>query len=287
MRRPSVFAASLVVGLAATLLAEPGEAWQSLVDAERAFAAHSVRTTMREAFLAHLHPRSVMFSPGPVNGIELYTGLPPRGGQLAWGPEVVDVAASGQFGYSTGPHQFRKAADAPVLRQGYFCSVWVRSTTTPWKVMVDLGTSQPEPLTLDVTPRDPTPAPATSAGPDASASLAEAERRFVEALARDEAAAYRAALAPHARLNRDGAPPAEGIERALALVDGRRAPTARATPQQVEVASSGDMGYVHGRLELQGAAADAPPVHYVRVWRHDAAGWRIVLDVDTWTAAGR
>jgi hypothetical protein len=25
-------------------------------------------------------------------------------------------------------------------------------------------------------------------------------------------------------------------------------------------------------------------VYYVRVWRHDAQGWRVVLDVDTWVA---
>lgn len=283
MRRPSVFAASLVVGLAATLLAQPGDAWQSLVDAERAFAAHSVRSTMREAFLAHLHPESVMFNPGPVNGITLYTGLPPRGGQLAWGPEVVDLAASQDFGYSTGPHQFRKAPDTPVLRQGYFCSVWVRSATTPWKVLVDLGISQPESLTLEVTPRDPTATPGTSAGPDAAASLAQAEQRFLDALVRDQAAAYRAALAPHARVNRDGAPPAEGTDRALALLSRRPVPV-RAAREKHGVAASGDMGYVYGRLDLKDAPADAAPVYYVRVWRHDASGWRIVLDVDTWTA---
>ena len=60
---------------------------------------------MREAFLAHLHPKSLMFSPGPVNGIALYSGMPVRPGQLAWAPQVVDVALSGDFGYSTGPHQ--------------------------------------------------------------------------------------------------------------------------------------------------------------------------------------
>ena len=287
MRRPSVFAASLVVGLAATLTAQSTDVWQSLVDAERAFAAHSVRSTMREAFLAHLHPQSVMFNPGPVNGIELYTGLPSRPGQLAWAPEVVDVAASGDFGYSTGPHQFRKTPDSPVVRQGYFSSVWVRSASTPWKVLIDLGATQPEPLTLDVVPRDPTATPGTSAGADASASLAAAEQRFAAALSRDAAAAYRESLAPHARVSRDGAPPAEGASRALALIASRAAAVVRATPGKTDVASSGDLGYAYGRLELAGAAADAPPVHYVRVWRHDASGWRIVLDVDTWVAPKR
>lgn len=279
-RTPACAVLAILGGLAATLTAQPSGAWESLVAAERAFAAHSVRTTMREAFLAHLHPQSIMFSPGPVNGIALYTGLPARPGQLAWAPQVVDVALSGDFGYSTGPHQSRRTPESEVFRQGYFCSVWVRSATEPWKVLVDLGTAQPEPLSLDVVPRDPTPTPSTSAGPAALRSLEDAERTLAAALPGDQVAAYRAALAPHARVNRDGAPPAEGVDAALARI-GARAAVLRATPEKVDVASSGDMGYAYGRLELKGAAADAPPVYYVRVWRHDAQGWRVVLDVDT------
>jgi hypothetical protein len=284
MRRLSAPAAA---GLIATLVAVPAAqspgAWQSLVDAERAFAAHSVRATTREAFLAHLHPRSVMFSPGPVNGIELYTRSPSRPGQLAWTPEVVDIAASGEFGYSTGPHQFRKSADTEVVRQGYFCSVWVRTTTEPWKVLIDLGSSQPQPVSLDVVARDPTPQPAVSAGPDALRTLEAAERRLSEALPGDQGKAYGAVLAPHARVNRDGAPPAEGLDAALARI-AQRGAVRRATPEKIDVAGSGDLGYAYGKLDLAEVVADAPPVYYVRVWRHDAQGWRVVLDVDTWTA---
>jgi ketosteroid isomerase-like protein len=280
MRRVGTIAAGLLGG-AASLLAQPPGAWQSLVDAEKAFAAHSVRATTREAFLGHLHPQSVMFNPGPVNGITLYSGLPARPGQLNWAPEVVDLAVSGDFGYSTGPHQFRASAAGRVMRQGYFCSVWVRSAGEPWKVLIDLGTSQPESLTLAVTPRDPTPAAGTPAGPDPAASLAAAERQFASALTGDQAAAYRAALAPHARVNRDGAPPAQGVEAALTAI-GRRGAVVAATPEKTDVASSGEMGYAYGRLAIANAPADAPPVYYVRVWRHDAQGWRIVLDVDTW-----
>jgi len=276
-------ALALIGGVTAALSAQPPGAWQSLVDAERAFASHSVRTTMREAFLAHLHPQSVMFSPGPVNGIALYSGMPVRPGQLAWAPQVVDVALSGDFGYSTGPHQMRRPPAADVVRQGYFCSVWVRSATEPWKVLVDLGTSQPEALPLDVVATDPTPEPAIPAGPSAARTLEEAEGRLAAAIPADQVAAYRAVLAPHARVNRDGAPPAEGRDAALLRI-AQRGTVRRVSPERVDVASSGDMGYAYGKLELTDAAADAPPVYYVRVWRHDAQGWRVVLDVDTWTA---
>jgi ketosteroid isomerase-like protein len=283
MRRVAMIAAGLL-GAAGFLTAQAPGAWQSLVDAERAFAADAVRTTTREAFLGHLHPQSVMFNPGPVNGITLYSGLAPRPGQLNWGPEVVDVAASGDFGYSTGPHQFRATPDGKVVRQGYFCSVWVRSASEPWKVLIDLGTSQPESLTLAVTPRDPTPAAGTSAGAGAAASLAAAERQFASALVGDQAAAYRATLASHGRVNRDGAPPAEGIDAALAAL-ARRGAVVQATPDKTAVASSGDMGYAYGRLEIANAPPGSSPIYYVRVWRHDALGWRIVLDVDTWRGA--
>ncbi|AMY07529.1 hypothetical protein LuPra_00702 [Luteitalea pratensis] len=284
MRRAPAFAVlGFLAALAAELPAQPPGAWQSLVEAERAFAADSVRTTIREAFLAHLHPQSVLFNPGPVNGIELYTGRPPRAGQLAWAPEVVDVAVSGDFGYSTGPHQFRRTPDGEVLRQGYFCSVWVRSASAPWKVLIDLGTAQPTPVTLDVTPRDPTPAAGVSAGAGAAATLAEAERQFAQAAERDQVATYRALLARHARVYRDGGAPTEGVLPALEVI-ARRGTLARVTPEKTDVASSGDMGYAYGRLELADAGPGAAPVYYVRVWRHDPQGWRVVLDVDTWVA---
>jgi ketosteroid isomerase-like protein len=283
MRRLPLLVAGLLPVLAVAVRAQPAGVWQTLVDAERAFAAHSVRTNMREAFLAHLHPRSVMFNPGPVNGIELYKGRPARPAQLAWAPEVVDVAVSGDLGYSTGPHQLRRTAGGEIVRQGYFCSVWVRSSSEPWKVLIDLGTSQPTPVSLDVVPRDPTPAPGTSAGPEAATTLARAERDFARALEGDQVATYRALLARHARVYRDGAAPTEAVLPALDLIV-KRGKITRVTPEKTDVASSGDMGYAYGRLELAKAAADAPPVYYVRVWRHDAQGWRVVLDVDTWVA---
>lgn len=265
-----------------TVPAQAPDAWASLVAAERAFAAHSVRTNTREAFLAHLSERAVMFSPGPVNGHALYASAPVRPGQLNWAPEVVDIASSGDFGYSTGPHQFRRTPEGPVLRQGYFCSVWGRSGDAPWKVLVDLGISQPQSLSLDVPVRRPAGAPAVSAGTAAAAraSLEAAERRLVAALVGDQAQAYREALAPHARVYRDGAPPAEGLDAALSLLS-RRGRVTSATPEAHELASSGDLAYVHGRLTLAGAATGTSPIHYVRVWRHDASGWRVVLDVDT------
>jgi ketosteroid isomerase-like protein len=285
MRRAPVLAVfGLPVLLTVVLSAQSHDVWQSLVDAERAFAGDSVRTTMREAFLAHLHPQSVMFNPGPVNGIELYTARPSRPVQLAWAPEVVDVAASGDFGYSTGPHQLRRAPEGEILRRGYFCSVWVRSAGAPWKVLIDLGTSQPTPVSLDVTPRDPTPTAGTSAGAGAAKTLAEAERQFATAAAGDQVATYRALLARHARVYRDGGAPVEGVLPALDVI-ARRGKLVRVTPEKTDVATSGDLGYAYGRLELADAAPGAPPVYYVRVWRHDTQGWRVVLDVDTWVAA--
>ena len=117
----------------------------------------------------------------------------------------------------------RRPPNADVVRQGYFCSVGVSSATDPWKVLVDLGTSQPEALSLDVVATDPTPEAAVSAGPSAARTLEEAEGRLAGAIPADQVAAYRAAPAPHARVNRDGAPPAEGRDAALALIARRAA----------------------------------------------------------------
>ena len=262
-RVPHAHAAATVLLLVAGLLsvltvAAAGPAAGVLAVAGRCRAcvcrAIPVRTTMREAFLAHLHPQSVMFNPGPVNGIELYTGRPARPVQLAWAPEVVDVAASGDFGYSTGPHQFRRTPEGEVLRQGYFCSVWVRSASEPWKVLIDLGTSQPTPVSLDVMPRDPTPDGRDVGRCEAlrrrSQRPSASSRRRAKG---DQVATYRALLARHARVYRDGGAPTEAVLPALDVI-ARRGKLARVTPEKTDVASSGDLGYAYGRLELADAA---------------------------------
>jgi ketosteroid isomerase-like protein len=153
-------------------------------------------------------------------------------------------------------------------------SVWRRAPGGPWKVEVDLGISHPGPALWD----QPLQARTVPASSGAAGDLAAAEARFAaDAAQRGARAAYAAHGAQDLRYYRSGHAPVASLDRALAQVamnEERMAWSAERT----ETARSADVGYVRGRY----AAAAAPQATlgwYLRVWRREAAGWRIVLDV--------
>ena len=68
--------------LASTVFAaKPQPALDSLVAAERGFAAMSVEKGMKDAFLANLADDGVVFAPLPTNGRQRWEGREPAKGQ--------------------------------------------------------------------------------------------------------------------------------------------------------------------------------------------------------------
>lgn len=274
---------TLCAALAATTLAAcasttgapvPSDPPAALAAAETAFAAQSVREGVRAAFLAWFAPDSLLFRPGPVNAPAHLAANPDPPVVLDWRPAYVEVAASGELGLSTGPWTLasRKDPSAP-RRHGQFISVWKRSGGGPWRVLVDLGISHPgaalaeAPLqVLTTAPGDPSPA----------GTLAEAEARFAgQAAQAGDRAAYARLASPTLRLYRDGHAPFLGREAALASPAARESRTTW-TLDANETSAAGDFGYAIGRF---GPGAGAIAGHFVRVWRREAGGWRIALDV--------
>lgn len=86
-------------------------------------------------------------------------------------------------------------------------------------------------------------------------------------------------LADQARYHRPGALPLVGRAAIAADADAHPAPATRSS-LAVEQARSLDLGYSYGRYELKTAAGAAEAGYYVRVWRHDASGWKIVAQVN-------
>jgi ketosteroid isomerase-like protein len=246
-----------------------------LAAAESAFAAQSVREGMRAAFLAWLAPDATLFRPGPVNGPAAIAANPDPPIVLAWRPAFVEVAASGELGLSTGPWKITSRSDpAAAPRFGQFVSVWKRGADGSWRVHVDLGISHPGPALADA-PLEAHVTPAVARdGPAATIAMAEADfaRR---AGSSGDAQAYAHWLSPSARLYREGNAPFLGRQAALA------SPAARSdritwTVERHETGASGDFGYAMGRYAPANGQTSG---HFVRVWRREAAGWRIALDV--------
>lgn len=277
-------AAMLALALAAGAQVPPvDDPPASLAAAEAAFAAHSVREDMRAAFLAHFDDDGVFVRGGWAVSHEHLRAQPAPPIVLDWRPQYVEVAPSGDLGLSTGPWKITSKAkpEAPPAF-GQFVSVWRRQGAGPWKVAVDLGIDHPAPALWDA-PLEARMAPAVAGG--GADGLARAEARF----ARDAAqGGPRAALAAHGadglRYYRSGHAPVVSRQEALA------APWVEALPveyqvERIEVARSGDFGYARGHYASPGAPG-GPLGWYLRVWRREAGGWRVVLDV-TNAAASR
>lgn len=246
--------------------------------AESAFAAHSVATDMREAFLAAFAEDSTLLRSGPVPARETIRKNPAPPIELNWRPAFVYAAASGEIGYSTGPWRITSKNDSSAPPKfGQFVSVWKRQADGAWKVFIDFGISHPDPslantwLILSE---------ATQAVADEAAAK-NAEKMFSEI---SEKSGYQEALkrlsAKDARVYREGHAPFLGSDAI------ERAPTGYAGFGQEIVSSglsrAGDMAFALARIAPRKAdgSLDKPAAHALRIWKAASDGkFELVLDV--------
>lgn len=249
----------------------------SLAAAETAFAAHSVKAGVRDAFLRYFAGDAIVFRPGPVNGREVYEKNPDPPIVLDWRPAQVEVAASGDFGLSTGPWKITSKSDASKPpAYGQFVSIWKRAGAGPWRVSVDLGISHAK-SELWSAPLEARQL-ATGSSRQAQSGIVAAEAAFAR-IARD--AGNRAAYAAHAseqvRIYREGYGPFLGREAAIASPAAAMT-SASWTVDRTDVARSDDLGYAIGRY-ADAAAPNEARGHFLRVWRREGGAWRLALDV--------
>jgi ketosteroid isomerase-like protein len=232
---------------------------------------------MRAAFLAAFDADGVFVrTTGWTVSNDYLRGRPAPPIVLDWRPQYVEVAPSGEMGLSTGPWKITSKADpAAAPSYGQFVSVWRRAGAGPWKVAVDLGIAHPQ-SALWQQPLEARVAPTAASA--YAGSLDEAEAAFArDAHERGARAAYAAHGASGLRFYRNDHAPIAGKAAALeaeSMTDERWVWTV----ERSETARSGDFGYARGRY----ASAAAPPARlgwYLRVWRREADGWRIVMDV--------
>jgi ketosteroid isomerase-like protein len=252
----------------------------SLVAAERAFAKTSVTVSMRDAFVANLAEGAVVFNPGPVDGPALYRDRAPSPVVLSWEPVYAEVCASHDFGFTTGPWEFRRDRNSDPVAFGHFVSVWKKQPDGQWKVALDVGIShdrlEKSPPLVFRASDDPDPWPRDTTGLAAARrELLEADDAFAVAFATSAAGAFEKHAASDVRRYRDGAPPVTGLEAVMAAAGpGSGGLGMRAT--EAVIAPSADLGYTTG---YRGAPVEA---YYVRIWRVEKNRiWRVVLDIES------
>lgn len=272
MKRASLLALALAACAHAPVTPE---APASLAAAETEFGRHSVREDMRVAFLANFADDGVFVRGGWRVSNDFLRDRPAPPIVLDWHPQYVEAASSGDMGLSTGPWTITSKKDpSAAATHGQYVSVWKREGQGRWKVAVDLGIGHPQ-QALWAAPLEAHTAPTAAAS---SGDLADAESRFsADSLAHGARAAYRSAGAEDMRFYRQGHAPVKGREAALAapaMVDDKLSWSVERT----ETARSGDFGYARGHYAAA-ATPGKPAGWYLRVWRREASGWRVVMDV--------
>jgi len=264
--------------LASTAPAAPRQAAdaESVIAAERAFAARAGEVGVGPSFLEFMRDDAIVFSPDPLLARAVWEAAPaapaPKDGGplLTWWPNFAGVSRSGDLAFTTGPAASNRKA--PGL---FYFTVWARRPGGPWKWIFDGGVAAdashaPQAGTA------PLVLPAGDAAPLAPAVAMDQVRTAEIALAARArtgvAAAYKAVLAPDARVQGSSLAPAtapDAVDRELAT----RARTIAFGPLGGSASAAGDLAWTYGDARWAGGRG-----HYVRVWQRRGGRWRLVFD---------
>lgn len=265
-------AAAAVLLLAFPALAAPADP-APVVAAERAFAADGLALGVQASFLKHAAPDGIVFAPEPVLARALYGQPRPKGPPLVWWPLWAGISRSGDLGFTTGPYTFDGKPG------GYYFTVWAKQPDGSWKWLFDGGPPSDQtgaaPAGSDVTYARRA---ARSAGSSAKAmdQVVKAERALHDAARSDAKAAVLAVIADDGRVVGSTAKPP--TSRAEIEAELATRPTAVAfAPLGGQASDAGDLAWTYGvaRWTRDGGEHRG---HYVRIWRNDAPGWRLLFD---------
>jgi len=251
-------------------------ALMQMVNAEKSFAGYARSTGITEAFLKFLDDSARVFEQGKIlNGKEVWKKRKTDSMELRWYPEFAEVAASGDFGYTTGPSEFRlKKGSDKADHKGYFNSIWKKDKNGEWKVVLDMGTPSPQ-SEYDESKVEYADKGSVIKKPERQIKesneevIKKVEENFIANY--DGGKGYTKFGSAHTRYYRPGT---KVIKGSFSWNDSLRYQYKNAG---TGIASSGDLGYTYGYIDVSGKTGN-----YLRVWKKDADVWRIMLDVATY-----
>lgn len=272
---PVAFVLALVLAIAGTAPMAHAADPAPVIAAERAFAARAAEVGIAPSFLEFMADDAIVFAPDPTSAKALYSARPPpktpkEGGTLlAWWPNWAGMAASGDLGFTTGP------AEVNGKRSVIYFTVWKRQADGSWKWIYDGGADGD----ADHAPGPGAPVLTLAAGArtalapvTAFAQVQALEATLAQAAATDATDAYQQVLAKDARVQGSPAAPAT-TPRAVAEELASRAHAIDFSFLGGGASAAGDLAWTYGDARWPGGRG-----HYVRIWRRDDIGWRLVFD---------
>lgn len=269
MRSPLLLAACVVsVFMASGALASQGldPRIDAVVQAENSFIALETDQGAVKGFASLVADDGFNLGNGPIEAASL-RGLSPEDGSPVmprW-PVLAGASADGSLGFTLGPIDFDREAG------GVYLTIW-RRDAAGWRYVLygeNWGLDQPL-KDLSRTVR-PTSIGITGGGRD---DLLAADAALGRAAAGDDlAGAYKAVLSCDGVLQESGGDPVFGCGDLAGALAHRRA-GGTYSQKRSGIAAAGDLGWVYGDIDW-----DEGHVQYVRIWRREATGWRLVVEM--------
>jgi hypothetical protein len=249
---------------------------QSIINAERAFAAMSLKEGINKSFTANFDTSCVVFVKGKaVNGYQLYGNSTDRGGILNWEPEYVGISSTKEIGFSTGPYTYKKGANDTVSGRGQFTTIWKFNNYNEWKAILDMGASygtNAERVTaVKIFTSD-----FSSSKVAKSETALSVENDFIAEYKKVGNLAFNNRVTNDSWFNRKNHHPYYGLQNVrnviLSIPD-----TLHFTPIAGELTQNRDFAYVYGSVTIHDNVEN-----YLRVWIRKGKEWKLILQVLNW-----
>lgn len=250
---------------------------QGMIRAEKNFAAYTEAQDVQQGFLKYLDSAGIVFENGePRNGISVYRKRAANPGLLTWEPELAVISAGGDFGFTTGPYEFRLGGrnDTPAAR-GNYASIWQLNKKGEWKFLNDIGINYSSPH-APVKQVEAINIASLNASPITYEGMLATDRILNTAVAQKNIAGFLPYLTANTWFNVSGQQPARGpdqIKASFKTVPG----TLIVQHQGGQLARAKDMGYVYGKI-----TNGKKVTNYMRVWMRSNNRWVLLLQVLNW-----
>ena len=137
----TILMVGLMISCLSSINAQAIQDTRTLVEVEEAFAQMAKEKNTRDAFLAFFADDVVTVGKEPRIGKEYLLMQTPNESWLNWWPVYSFLCTSGDFGFNTGPWEFRNSrSDEKPVAFGHFVTVW-KKVNGEWKAAIDMGIS--------------------------------------------------------------------------------------------------------------------------------------------------
>jgi len=266
----------VIISLALSTALHAQESGESIVRAERAFAALSVKEGINKSFTANFDTSCVVFVKGKaVNGHQLYSTNPDKGGVLNWEPEYVGISSTKDIGFSTGPYTYKQSANDTITGRGQFTTIWKLNKDGDWKAVLDMGASygtNAERVTaVKIFTSD-----FSSTKVAISQSALSIENDFINEYKKVGSLAFHERVTSKSWFNRKNNHPYYGLQNVKSAIISIP-DTLHFTPIAGELTQNGDFAYVYGTVTIHDNVEN-----YLRVWIRKGKEWKLILQVLNW-----